>query len=215
MRKYHDRKEAGKILAHELLAYKNRNDVMVLALPRGGVPVAFEIAKTLHAPLDVFIVRKLGLPGHAELAMGALATGGIHIFNDDVLSEYQVSEDEIKRVIAEEQQELNRRNLAYRNHVPLPTLKNKTLILVDDGIATGATMRAAIKALRQMHPAKIIVAVPVMDMSLATLFAPLVDELICPLTPKHFYAVGAWYERFDQTEDLEVRDLLEEARVRV
>lgn len=212
MNKYRNREEAGRILAHALHEYADRDDVIVLALPRGGVPVGFEVAKFLHIPLDVFTVRKLGVPGHDELAMGALAMGGIHIFNDDIINSLHISEDDISNTIAKEQKELNRRTLAYRGNAAFPTLQKQTIILVDDGIATGATMRAAIKALRQMHPAKVIVAVPVADYELSEKIRPLTDDLICPLRPTHFYAVGAWYEDFSQTEDEEVFALLNEAK---
>lgn len=210
--KYRDRVEAGTILAQQLSAYANRNDVLVLALPRGGVPVAFEIAKSLSAPLDVFIVRKLGVPGHSELAMGAIAMGGIHVFNNDILQELNISQDELKAVIAKEEQELKRRETAYRGDHPFPSIKDKTIILVDDGIATGASMRAAIKALRELKPASIVVAVPVADKHMCENMQPLVDRLVCPLQPMHFYAVGAWYDDFAQTEDEEVFTLLNEAQ---
>ncbi|WP_114833893.1 phosphoribosyltransferase [Aquicella lusitana] len=212
MERYRNRKEAGKILARALSAYAGQDDVIVLALPRGGVPVAFEIAKALQAPLDVFIVRKLGVPGHSELAMGAIATGGTAVFNEDIVEHLQIPESAIQAVIAEEKQELNRRNAAYRGSQPFPSLKEKIIILVDDGIATGATVRAAINALKQQKPKKIILAVPVADPSLCEKLQLMVDELYCPLKPSSLYAVGAWYEDFSQTEDEEVYTLLKEAK---
>lgn len=213
MDRYQNRQTAGILLAKALHAYANRDDVLILALPRGGVPVAFEIAKALQAPLDVFIVRKLGVPGHSELAMGAIAMGGAHVFNDEIIDELRIPQTAIQSVIEKEQQELKRREIAYRGSVTFPSIVNKTIILVDDGIATGATMRAAIKALRSLHPAKIIVAVPVADKQLCEQMQPLVDEFVCPLRPLYFYAVGAWYDDFSQTEDEEVYHLLKEAKI--
>jgi putative phosphoribosyl transferase len=211
MEKYQNRVQAGMVLANELQAYANREDVIVLALPRGGVPVAFQIAKALHAPLDVFLVRKLGVPGYGELAMGALAMGGARVFNEDVLRSYEVSEHEIQLVIDKEQAELHRRERAYRGDRLFPSLKNKIIILVDDGIATGATMRVAIKAIRELKPARLIVAVPVADTVVINHIKPTVDEFICPLPVTGLYAVGAWYEDFSQTEDEEVYTLLNQA----
>lgn len=210
--RYKDRQEAGVVLAQELQSYANQPDVLVLALPRGGVPVAFEIATALHVPLDVFIVRKLGVPGHTELAMGALAMGNILVFNDDIIRQLNITQEEINAVIHKEEQELKRREAAYRDNRPFPSLAKKTIILVDDGIATGATMRAAIKALKKAGPAKLIVAVPCADYSMCETLKPLVDQLICPLRPTNFYAVGAWYVDFSQTEDAEVYNLLKEAQ---
>lgn len=212
---YQNRNDAGKILASMLAHYANRQDVLVLALPRGGVPVAFEIAKTLNAPLDVFIVRKLGLPGHAELAMGAIASGGTTVFNQDVLDDFQIDERTIQEVTIKELTELNRRESLYRGEKAFPSLKNKTIILVDDGIATGATMRAAILALRQLKPEAIVIAVPVSAKSTIDTLQKLVDEFICPLRPLHFHAVGAWYEQFPQTQDEEVHALLHEAKTQI
>ena len=208
MEKYLDRAMAGEVLAKELKAYANRDDVIILALPRGGVPVAYQIAKSLHAPLDVFIVRKLGVPGHAELAMGAIATGEASVFNDDIIDQLDISADEIDRVMADEKRELQRREKVYRGNRPFPSLENKIVILVDDGIATGASMRAAIKSLKLFQPAKIIIAVPVAEKILSKQMETMVDEFICPLRPAQFYAVGAWYENFSQTEDDEVHELL-------
>lgn len=212
MEKYRNRQEAGKILGHELHAYANRKDVIVLALPRGGVPVGFEIAKALNVPLDIFIVRKLGVPGHSELAMGALASGGEPLFNEDIINSLRISKEEIDAVIAQEKQELKRRETVYRGNRPFPTIKGKTIILVDDGIATGATIRAAIQALKGMNPASLIVAVPVADKHLSENMEPLVDRFVCPMRPLQFYAVGIWYDDFQQTEDEEVFALLKEAQ---
>lgn len=210
--RYQNRMEAGKILAQHLSAYKNRNDVIILALPRGGVPVAAEVAITLHAPLDVFIVRKLGVPGHKELAMGAIAIGGAKIFNDEIIKEMRVTPDEIEAVIKHETAELKRRETKYRGNRTFPSLRDKTVILVDDGIATGATMKAAIMAIRQLQPTKIVIAVPVAEKAMCDRMAALVDTLICPMRPVDFFAVGAWYDDFSQTEDDEVHTLLRETR---
>lgn len=209
MEKYINRQEAGKILARELTNYANQDNVIVLALPRGGVPVAYEVASKLHAPLDVFIVRKLGAPGHSELAMGAIAMGNVEIFNEDIIRELSISKEAIQFVIAEEREELKRREKKYRGNLAFPSIKDKIVILVDDGIATGATMRAAILSIRQLNPATIVVAVPVADKQMCEKLQPLVDKLICPRRPIHFYAVGAWYEDFSQTEDNEVYALLQ------
>jgi len=205
---FHDRADAGRILAAELAGYAGRSDVIVLALPRGGVPVAYEVARALGAPLDVFLVRKLGLPGHEELAMGAIASGGIRVINEDVIRAYNVSDAEIETVTAVEQQELERRERIYRDNRPLPPLHDHTVILVDDGLATGSTMRVAVLALRQESPARIVVAVPVAAAETCDEFHTLVDDVVCAETPSPFYAVGLWYEDFAQTTDEEVHDLL-------
>jgi putative phosphoribosyl transferase len=212
MDKFTNRREAGKTLAELLKNYAHKKDVIVLALPRGGVPVAYEIANALSVPLDVFIVRKLGVPGHEELAMGAIATGGTIIFNQDIIHQLNLTKNQIDQVIHSEQQELKRRNLKYRDDKPFPDLAGKTIILVDDGIATGATMRAAIQALHQKKPASIIVAVPVAEISTCKEMTSLVDNIICPLRPASFFAVGAWYENFSQTEDEEVYELLRDQK---
>lgn len=211
-RKYLNRHDAGRILAKALNNYVDRKDVIVLALPRGGVPVAYEIAKSLHVPLDVFIVRKLGVPHHRELAMGAIAMGDVTVFNREIIKDLAISENAIQAVIAEEKEELKRREKAYRGNHVFPVVKDKVIILVDDGIATGATMRAAITAIKHFHPARIIIAVPVADKQLCEMMQAEVDLLICPLTPSYFQAVGAWYEDFTQTEDDEVYTLMKEAR---
>ena len=208
---FKNRKAAGQFLAKELAAYANRQDVLVLALPRWGVPVAFEVAKALNAPLDVFVVRKLGVPEQQELAMGAIASGGVRVLNENIVRSLGISEAAINQVVAKEQQELERRERLYRGVRPVPTLHERTVILVDDGLATGATMRAALGALQQQEPAKIIVAVPVSASETCQEFQSKVDEVVCAATPSPFYSVGLWYEEFPQTTDEEVRDLLDKA----
>lgn len=208
MTKYINRTDAGLILADQLKFLTNQPDVIVLGLPRGGVPVAAEIAEVLHAPLDVFIVRKLGLPSYEELAMGAIAMGGTIFLNQDVIESYHVKEAALQKVIREEKAELERREIAYRGERPFPSLKNKVVILVDDGIATGATMRVAVQAIRKLFPAKIIIAIPVAEKSVCKEMNTIADLVVCPLQPEVFYAVGAWYEQFDQTNDAEVYELL-------
>jgi putative phosphoribosyl transferase len=205
---FHDRHEAGRALAEHLSEYAGRRDVLVLALPRGGVPVAYEVARSLNAPLDVFIVRKLGVPGHEELAMGAIASGGVRVLNEEVLRGIGISRDVIDRVARAEEIELKRREAEYRGDRPPPRIRGQTVILVDDGLATGASMRAAAMALRQHSPAKLVVAVPVAAGETCDEFRGLVDQIICAVTPDPFYAVGAWYEDFSQTTDEEVRELL-------
>lgn len=212
MDKYRDRQAAGLRLAKALMKYAKHKDTLVLGLPRGGVPVAFEVAKALQVPLDVFIVRKLGVPGQPELALGAIAIDSKPVFNLDIIQELHISKDAIDMVIQKETRELQRRDQAYRGNHPFPTIRDKTIILVDDGIATGATMRAAISALKEKKASRIIVAVPVADKQLYERLRSLVDEMVCPLLPAHLYAVGAWYDNFDQTEDAEVHHLLEEAK---
>jgi len=209
---YRDRIEAGKLLAAHLAHYANRDDLLVLALPRGGVPVAYEVAKALRAPLDIFLVRKLGVPGYEELAMGAIATGGVRILNDDVVEQLFIPAGVIDSVSANELRELERRERAYRGNRPEPEVRGKTVILVDDGLATGSTMRAAVAALRQQRPARIIVAVPVSAPQTCDEYRMGVDEIVCATTPEPFYGVGRWYKDFSQTTDEEVRDLLEQGR---
>jgi putative phosphoribosyl transferase len=211
MDRYLDREAAGKVLAQELGSYAHKPETLVLGLPRGGVPVAFEIAKALSAPLDVFIVRKLGVPGQEELAMGAIAMGGISVLNENIIRDLKISPEAIKRVTQVEQKELERRIQTYRGSQPFPQLENRILILVDDGIATGATIRAAITALKKANPAKLIIAVPVAEKSMCEKLALMVDKMICPLRPLYFNAVGAWYEDFGQTSDEEVCSLLKKA----
>ena len=208
---YRDRTEAGKRLAAELEAYAGRADVLVLALPRGGVPVAFEVARALRAPLDIFLVRKLGVPGHEELAMGAIATGGVRVLNEDVMRYINIPDEVIDAVAAKEQRELARREQLYRDDRPAPDVRGRTVILVDDGLATGSTMRAAAAALRKQQPAKIIVAVPVAAAATCDEFRAEVDEVVCAVTPEPFQAVGLWYKDFSQTTDEEVHDLLAQA----
>lgn len=208
-----DRSEGGKRLARELMRYATRTDVLVLALPRGGVPVAFEVARALGVPLDVFVVRKLGMPFHEELAMGAIASGGAQLLNDDVIQTYAISEDEIHRVIESEMRELERRERMYRGGRPFPALRDRIVILVDDGLATGSTMRAAILALREESPARIVVAVPVAARDTCEELRKVADEIVCLETPEPFDAVGLWYQNFTQTTDREVHDLLGRCRV--
>ena len=206
--RFHDRPDAGRALAADLAPYAGRPDLVVLALPRGGVPVAYEVACALGAPLDVFLVRKLGLPGHEEFAMGAIASGGIRLINEDVVREFGVTDAEIAAVSAAEEQELERRERQYRRDRPTPRIAGRTIILVDDGLATGSTMHAAVLALRQENPAHIIIAVPVAAAETCDEFRNLVDDIVCAETPSPFHAVGLWYEDFSQTTDEEVQELL-------
>jgi putative phosphoribosyl transferase len=206
-----DRREAGRVLASKLTEYSGRPDVLVLALPRGGVPVAYEVAKALHAPLDVFLVRKLGLPGREELAMGAIASGGVLVLNEDLVRNLRIPKPVIEAVIAAEQEELGRRERIYRGDRPPPDVRGRTVILVDDGLATGSTMRAAVSALRQQGPARIVVAVPIGAPETCSEFEREADDVVCAVTPQPFYAVGLWYGDFSQTTDEEVHDLLERA----
>ncbi len=213
--KYRDRYEAGKELAVLLGAYKHAPDVLVLALPRGGVPVAFEIAGALDAPLDVFLVRKLGVPGHEELAMGAIASGDVVVLNEDVVQNLYISAQVIEGVIVEERAELDRREQLYRDGRPAPDPHGRPVILVDDGLATGSTMRAAVEALRRQAPARIVVAVPVAAPQTCAEFQLEVDEIVCARTPDPFYAVGLWYDNFSPTSDQEIQELLERNRAEV
>jgi len=206
-----DRREAGRALAELLSEYANRSDVIVLALPRGGVPVAYEIATRLSLVLDVFIVRKLGFPGHEEYAMGAIASGGIVVLNESVTQDFNVKQSSIDAVLESEKKELVRREYLYRENKPFPSLLGKTVILVDDGIATGSTMKAAILAIQQKNPTDIIIAVPVAARSTCDEMAALVKTIVCPLQPIDFNAVGLWYNDFSQTTDKEVMELLKKS----
>ena len=207
-RMFSDRREAGRELARLLPASLRSDDVVVLALPRGGVPVAFEIAQALGAPLDVFLVRKLGTPGHPELAMGAIASGGIRVLNDEVVEYLNIPRDLIDAVAEREQAELERREAAYRQGRPMPSLRNRTVILVDDGLATGSTMKAAVEAAKHEQPTRVIVAVPVGAPETCRELAKRADEVICARMPTPFSAVGQWYRDFTQTTDEEVKNLL-------
>lgn len=209
---FNDRVDAGRKLAKDLLKYANRSDVLILALPRGGVPVAFEVAKELNVKMDVFIVRKLGVPGNEELAMGAIASDNIRVLNEDVVMSFQIPERVIDTVAEKERRELERRERAYRGDRPKPEIEGSTVILIDDGLATGATMRAAAAALKTKNPAKIVIAVPTAAPDTCEIFRKKVDEIICLATPEPFYGVGAWYEDFSQTTDKEVCELLDKAR---
>ena len=205
---FRNRLEAGQRLAKALKAYANKTNTLILALPRGGVPVAFEVAKALHLPLDLFLVRKLGVPGYEELAMGAIAMGDIEVLNTEVIEELKISRDVIDQVKVEQQAVLTERNKRYRGNRPPPTLSEKTIILIDDGIATGATMRAAITAIKKLGAEKIIVGVPVAPADTAETLRRDVDDIVCLETPEPFHAIGNWYFDFPQTSDEEVKALL-------
>jgi predicted phosphoribosyltransferase len=207
-RAFEDRREAGRALAARLRTYAGRSDVVVLALPRGGVPVAFPVAEALDAPLDLFLVRKLGTPGHRELAMGAIASGGIRVLNDEVVKWYGIPPEAIDAVAREEERELMRREGAYREGRDGVPLEGRVVILIDDGLATGSTMMAAVKAVRQRNPARVIVAVPVGASETCDALSTVADEVVCVRTPEPFSAVGQWYLDFDQISDEEVRQLL-------
>ena len=209
---FRDRREAGRRLSEKLHHYAKLPDVLVLALPRGGVPVAYEVARALAAPLDVFLVRKLGFPGQEEYAMGAIASGGARVLNTNLIQRMRVTPQAVDAIVAKELGELVRREKAYRGSNPLPAVQGKTVILVDDGLATGASMYAAAAALRSEGPARIVVAVPVGAPSTCEGFGALVDEIVCAEAPAAFSAVGQWYDDFDQTTDEEVRELLRRAR---
>lgn len=208
---YRDRYDAGNRLATKLMAYSHRQDVLVLALPRGGVPVAYTVAQLLQFPLDVFVVRKLGVPGHEELAMGAIATGGVRVLNEAIVQALRIPNHVIEDVTKKEQWELERREQLYRDDRPPPDMSASTVILIDDGLATGATMRAAIVALRQQHPVRLVVAVPVAALVTCDEFRTEVDEIICAETPDPFFGVSCWYKDFSQTTDQEVHNLLARA----
>ena len=208
---FRDRAHAGRELAAKLSHYANQPGVLVLALPRGGVVVAFEVARALNAQLDVFLVRKLGVPGQRELALGAIASGGIRVLNEEVLQALPVSEEMIEHIAAAEQRELERREQVYRGGRPAPEVRGRTIILVDDGIATGSTMRAAVRALRQQQPERVVVATPVAPAEACQELAQEADAVVCLDSPEPFYAISQWYEDFAQTSDDEVRELLERA----
>lgn len=208
---FDNRRDAGRRLAVVLQHYANQPGVLVLALPRGGVPVAFEVARSLNVPLDVFLVRKLGVPGHEELAMGAIATGGVVVLNNSVVQALNITRQELERVAEAEQQELARREQEYRGDRPPPDVRDQTVVLIDDGLATGSTMRAAAAALRKLEPARIVIAVPVSSPQTCQELGAEVDEIVCLLQPEGFYAVGLWYIDFSATTDEEVRDLLRQS----
>lgn len=205
---FRDRRAAGRELATRLLHYANRTDVVVLALPRGGVPVGFEVAEALSAPLDVFLVRKLGVPGQVELAMGAIASGGIRVLNDEVIQKLQPTAAMIAAAEVKERRELERREREYRGGQPMPNVKGKIVILVDDGLATGSTMRAAIAAIRRLRPARVVLAVPVGAAETCKELLQEADDVICLQEPEPFSGVGKWYDDFSQITDDEVRELL-------
>jgi len=206
-----NRREAGKELARKLTKYENRSDVIVLALPRGGVPVAYEVALALNAPLDVFLVRKLGLPGREELAIGAIASGGIQILNQDIVRALGIDPSTIRSVLEQELQELTRREESYRGNRPAPEVKNRTVMLVDDGLATGASMLAAVTGLRDQSPARIVVAAPAAAPQAIELLESKVDEIVSVISPDPFEGVGKWYDDFSQTTDEEVMSLINNA----
>ncbi len=211
MAQFKDRRDAGKVLVKDLSVYQGRSDVIVLALPRGGVPVAYEVAKALNAPLDVFVVRKLGLPGHEELAIGAIASGGVRVLNDDIIRALDIPENLINLIAQQELLELQRREESYRGDRPALDVHNKTAILIDDGLATGASMRAAVIGVRTRNPARIVIAVPTAAPEACNALEFDVDEIVCSMTPEPFLGVGKWYEDFSQVTDEEVRELLAEA----
>jgi putative phosphoribosyl transferase len=207
-----NRKRAGEALAAALGAYADRADVLVLALPRGGVPVGFQVAQALHAPLDVFIVRKLGVPGHPEYAMGAIASGGVRVLNEEVKRQLRIPDAAVEEVARAELKELQRREHLYRADRPPPDVRGRTVLIVDDGLATGSTMLAAVRALRVQQPARIVVAVPVAAPDTCEAVGREADEMVCANTPDPFIAVGLWYADFAQTTDREVQELLTRAR---
>ena len=209
--RFTDRRNAGRVLARKLSAYAGHTDVIVLALPRGGVPVGYEVALALHTPLDIFIVRKLGLPGREELAIGAIASGGIRVLNNDIIRVLNVPEEVINIVARNELQELQRRERDYRGESPAPDVRDRKVILIDDGLATGASMRAAVTGVRAQHPARIIIAVPAASPEMCDAFEFEVDEMVCGMTPEPFYGLSRWYEDFSQTTDEEVRMFLKDA----
>jgi predicted phosphoribosyltransferase len=208
---FKDRAHAGRLLAGALRRYAGRDDVVVLGLPRGGVPVAFEVAEALHAPLDVIVVRKLGVPGWEELAMGAISTGGIRVLNEEIIRRAGISREQIEAVTARELAELRRRETAFRGRSGAPEIAGKTVLLIDDGIATGSTIQAAVKVLRAQKPAAIVIAVPTASVQAFEMLRGEVDDFVSLMIPENFHAVGQWYEDFDQTSDVGVKALLAEA----
>jgi predicted phosphoribosyltransferase len=211
MAPFKDRRDAGRKLAQKLMTYAGQSNAVVLALPRGGVPVAYEVALALRVPLDIFIIRKLGVPGREELALGAIASGGVRVLNGDLIRMLGVPDEVINFVVKRELEEMHRREKAYRNDRPPLEVRERAVILIDDGLATGASMRAAIEGLRAQQPARIVVAVPTAAPDVCEAFETEVDEIVCAVTPEPFYGVGRWYEDFSQVTDAEVRILLEEA----
>lgn len=211
MTPFRDRTQAGQLLAEKLTKYANLPEVLVLALPRGGVPVAFEVAKTLKVPMDVFLVRKLGVPNQSELAMGALASGGVCFLNEEIIRSFNISQKAIDFVKEQETKELERRKKLYRTNLPEPNFSDRTIILIDDGLATGATMRVAVMALKPHEPKSIVVAVPVAALESLSEFSAEVDEVVSVILPERLLAIGHWYENFSQTTDREVCSLLEQA----
>lgn len=209
--RFRDRADAGRFLAEELVHFRGRDDVVVLALPRGGVPVAYQVARALRVPLDVFLVRKLGVPGYEELAMGAIASTGVTVLNQSVIKTLEIAPETIEETAAREQDELQRRERVYRGDRRPLSVAGKTVVLIDDGLATGSTMRAAIAALRKLRPARIVAAVPTSAASTCEEIGALADECVCAQTPEPFHSVGLWYDDFSQTTDEEVCELLEQA----
>ena len=209
---FQNRREAGRELAKKLDDYVDQKDVIVLGLARGGLPVADEVAKALDAPLDVFLVQKLGMPGREELAMGAIASGGVRVLNQDVIARANISDEKIEQVAQEEKEELERREQAYRGDRERLDLEDKVVLLVDDGLATGASMRAAVDAVKTSRPKKVVVAVPTASAEACNDLEGRVDDAVCAQTPSPFFGVGAWYKQFSQVNDQEVRQILEDSR---
>lgn len=208
--RFHDRRHAGRLLAEALRKYAHRTDVIVLGLPRGGVPVAFEVARALEAPLDVIVVRKLGVPGWEELAMGAVSCGGVRVLNEDVIRRAGITAAQIEEVTASELKELHRREIAFRGRPGAPDIEGKTVLLIDDGIATGSTVKAAVNVLRQQKPAAIVIGVPASSVEAFGMLKPKVEEIVTLIVPDDFRAVGQWYDDFEQTSDTDVKVLLAE-----
>ncbi|MBD3333268.1 phosphoribosyltransferase [candidate division GN15 bacterium] len=209
---FKDRNDAGRKLAERLRSYESRDDVIVLGLPRGGVPVGYEVALSLGAPLDIFLVRKLGVPGQEELAMGSIASGGVMVKNEDIISAADITHESLETVAAEERQELLRRESEYRGDNPPPRVKDRVVILVDDGLATGASMRAAVESVRKMEPREVVVAVPVADPQVCREFEREADNVVCVETPRPLHGVGAWYDEFEQVSDRDVKAILNSSR---